>query len=498
MSITSASTPSSGTKRRRHPNDDNNNKEEESSTKRPAPLPWWLGRGVFGRFFGGGAPDHGIQSHGCIVDNNIGNNGQEAVYANEDEEGNDVNADNNGANNRAGAGALHDRTNTTNIQCPDAPIKPREQRLYGRRVRPSNEDDVEENNYLGSVDNGDSTENDEEDKEDDFNDTLQQYTIKLHQDSAAKLGFQELQLLQDEDDRIEVAEEIRREFDQKEHEEEEERLRQITEDSNWEKGARDAVDEQDRQEEEDGYNELQHQKEEEEQHEMRQAELERSLRELIDDGSSNSSNEQSQQETDDAELPSEQPLNEVAAVQRDEDDGDEEEEDENEATDEAYARALQHRYDDEQSRLSQQVAVDAALALALQNEYSPHAREISSSTNPSETFEFKDPQQEVAVLAAMAVEEEEDITEEVAMEALVDPRSEDDDALALAEEAAENFESESIEREMDNDGVGEEAAAAADDDEEEEEVAAATPPPTAEKVRVCVRIRVLAFVCFIL
>ena len=462
MSIgTSTSTQSSGTKRR-HPNDDNNNKEEQSSRKRPAPLPWYA-RGVFGRFFGGGAPDHGIQSHGGIVDNNIGNNGREAVYANEDEEGNDVNADNNGANNRAGA--LRDRTNTPIIRCPAAPIKPRERHLYGRRLRSSNEADVEENNYLGSVDNGDSTENDEEDKEDDFNDTLQQYTIKLHQDSAAKLGFQELQLLQDEDDRIEVAEQIRREFDQKEHEEEKERLRQITEDSNWERGARDAVDEQDRQEEEDGYNELQHQKEEEEQHEMRQAELEWSLRELIDDGS-DSSDEQAEQETDDAELASEQPLNEVAAVQQDEDDGDDEEEDENEARNEAYARALQHRYDDEQSRLSQQEAVDAALALALQNKIAPHAREISSSTNPSETFEFKDPQQEVdeqcggAVLAAMAEEEEEeDITEEVAMEALVDPRSDDDDALALQNEAAENFESESIEREMDDDDVGEEAAA---------------------------------------
>ncbi len=103
-------------------------------------------------------------------------------------------------------------------------------------------------------------------------------------------------------------------------------------------------------------------------------------------------------------------------------------------TDEAYAHALQHHFDDEQSRQSRQEKGDAALALVLQNEDSPHAREISSSTNPSETFEFKDPQQVVdeqcgdAEVAAMALEEEdEDMTEEVAMEALVDPRSDDDD-----------------------------------------------------------------------
>jgi len=433
MSITSASTQSSGTKRRRHPNDDNN-KEEQSSTKKRPTLLSRIGRGLGGLWpFGRGAPGHhGIQSHGGIVDNNIGNNGHEAVYANEDDATNhqsqlDVNA---GANIPTGAGALHDRTNTIINQCPDAPIKPREQRLHGRRVCPSNEDDVEENNYLGSVDNGDSTENDEEDEEVDFNDALQQYTTKLRQQSAAKLGFQELQLLQEEDERIEVAEEIRREFDQKEYEEKEEQLRQITEIINWEREARDAVDEHNRQEEEDGYNELQRQKEEEEQHEMIQAELERSLRELIDDGSSNSSNEQSQQEKKNEQ--------------------------------------------DEAVKMIRQYENDEALALSIQFEHCPsleHASEANSSLDPSATHDFNN-----------------------------DDDDDDDDALALqndAEEAAENFESESIEREMDDDDdddVGEEAAAAADDDDEEEEVAAATPPPAAEEVHA----RVLAFVCFIL
>ena len=365
MSITS--TPAKGTRKRQHPSGDGdgNSKEEQSSTKRQRPtFLSWVGRGFLG-FFGGSALN-GSQSHDGIVDNNIGNNGHEAVYANEDDATNhqpqldDVNADHH-ANSGASANGtrpLHDCTNTFNIQCPDAPIKSREVRLHGY---------------------DDSTESDEEDKEDeedDFNDALQQYTTKLRQQSAAKLGFQELQLLQeeeeDEEDRIEVSEELRRELDQKEYEEEKEQLQQFTEDNNWEREARDAVDEQNRQEEEDGYNELQRQKEEEEQNEMAQAELERSLRGMND-----------------------------RQVEKDE----------------AYARALQHQYDDEKSRQSRQEKSDAAYALALQNKISPHASEISSSTDPSRFFSFKDPQQEEdeqcgdAMVAAMALEEEdEDIT----------------------------------------------------------------------------------------
>jgi hypothetical protein len=368
MSITS--TPAKGTRKRQHPSGDDN-KEEQSSTKRQRPtFLSWVGRGFLG-FFGGSALN-GSQSHDGIVDNNIGNNGHEAVYANEDDATNhqsqldDVNADHD-ANSGASANGtrpLHDCTNTFNIQCPDAPIKSREVRLHGY---------------------DDSTESDEEDEEDDFNDALQQYTTKLRQQSAAKLGFQELQLLQEEEDRIEVSEELRRELDQKEYEEEKEQLQQFTEDNNWEREARDAFDAQTRQEEEDGYNELQRQKEEEEQHEMIQAELERSLRGMIDDDSNSSDEEENQADTIEEDDVTEQRSNEEEVTTKN---------DRQVETDEAYARALQHQYDDEKSRKSQQEKSDAAFALVLQNECSPHAREISSSTDPSRFFSFKDPQQE--------------------------------------------------------------------------------------------------------
>ncbi len=482
MSITST-LPTEGTKRKRqHHSGDDNNKEEQSSTKCQRPtLLSWLSRGLGGWLFSGGAPDHGIQSHGGNDDGIVGHNGTEVIPPVDEDaipiqlQFNGVNADNDGGNNRAGA--LRDRTNTINIQCPNAPIKPSERLRHGQGALLSNEDEVAEDGYLGNVDNRDSAENDEEDEDAEFNRSLLKRTNTLLQNSMAiviaredsqrvEQQFEELQLLQEEEDRIEVSEELRRELDQEEYEEEKEQLQQITEVSNWEREARDAVDEQNRQEEEDGYNELQLQQEEDEQNERTRAELERSLREMVDDGSSNNSaveddedittrcEEEEDEEYTHRFYESEQPLNEVAAVEQDEDDEEEDEEEENEAdtdvteqqsneevttkndgqveTDEAYARALQHHFDDEQSRQSRQEKGDAALALVLQNEDSPHAREISSSTNPSESFEFNDTQQEVeeqcadAVVAAMAVEVDEDMTEEVAMEALVDPRSDDD------------------------------------------------------------------------